>query len=233
MADYDSGEVTPRERKAADNQIAIAKKDAANAIGQFRHGVENIDLSDAQNRRLADVQLRQASRKASDDRFEMQRDLQSAALGLMGSLNQAANGSTMRNLMRMLESRNDKDNAVTWSQQTVNSDQVRNALDESSMQNVVALNDAAANAEKALGDIETSTAANLNNINPNLFSEPGTGSSDLGSSGFYDRNKRGRHDAQLSGYIAPDDYSKGVVGRRNRLSGDDYYSRLINKFNGR
>lgn len=233
MADYDAGEITERERLAAKNQSEIAKYNADSTRRQLANQLENYDFANRQNRRLADVQLKQNSRKTSSDRFEAQRDLQNAALGLFGSMNQAMNGSTVGNLMRMLENRNDKDNNTYWTQHQVNQDQVQNSYDDSVNQNAVAANDAAINAEKALSDMQADLAANLNNINPNLYSAPGTGGADLGASGTYDANRVAQNNAVFSGYMMPDNSAQAArdVAPRNTLKGTDYYSRLINRFN--
>lgn len=138
MADYDKGEVTDRERLAAERQKEIQGYNAQSTRNQLQQQLGNYDFANRQNRSLADVQLKQNSRKTSSDRFEAQRDLQNAALGLMGSMNQAMNGSTLGNLMRMLENRNDKDNNTYWTQHQVNQDQVENSYTEAFNQNNVA-----------------------------------------------------------------------------------------------
>lgn len=232
---YDEGEVTERERLAAEKQKEIAAYDANAVRTQLAQQLANYDFANRQNRRLADVQLKQNSRKTSSDRFEAQRDLQNAALGLMGSMNQAMNGSTLGNLMRMLEDRNDKENNTYWAQHQVNQDQVENSYDDSVNQNNVAKRDAAANSEKALADIESNLAANLNNINPNLYEAPGTGSAALGASGTAAANQVAENNAKLSGYVMPDNSAQAArdVAPRNRVGGTDYFARLVNRFNGR
>lgn len=234
MADYDAGEITPRERRAANNQITLSKYNADSTRNQLSQQIGNYDFANRQNRRLADVQLKQNSRKNEADRFEAQRDLQNSALGLFGSMNQAMNGSTVGNFMRMLENRNDKDNNTFWTQHQVNQDTVNNAYDESANQNQVAKNDAAINAEKAIRDMQGDLAANLNNINPNLFVAPGSGNANLGGSNVYNNNRVAENNARLSGYLMPDNSVQAAraMSPRNTLAGNDYYSRLINRFNG-
>lgn len=235
MADYDNAEVTERERKAANNLSTIAKANADSTRNQFNQQIANYDFANKQNRRLADVQLKQNSRKTSSDRFEAQRDLQNSALGLLGSMNQAMNGSTLGNFMRMMENRNDKENNTYWTQHQVNQDQVQNSYDDSFNQNQVAKNDAAINAEKALRDMEADLSANLNNINPTLFAKPGEGDAKLGAEGFAKQNQVNPNLAVLSGYMMPDNSAQAArdTAPRNRLNGNDYFSRLVNRFNGR
>lgn len=250
MADYDSGEITKRERKASQNQTAITKQNVRDVQNQLKRQLANYDFADQQNRALANTQLKQNSRKTSEDRFEAQRDLQASALGLLGSMGSAMNGSTTGNLMSMLNSRNDKDNNTYWSQHQVNQDQVENSYNDSVNQNRVARRDAMQSAEKAIRDIEGDWRANMNNINPNLF--PGGkgavgGDKALGSQTAWDANKAKKNNATISGYVIPDNrgvanvptggsnpsQSMNVGETRNRLLGNDYFSQMMNRFNGR
>lgn len=182
-ADYDAGEVTERERTAASHQNALAEYNAQSTKNQLSQTLGNYDLSDQQNRALADVQLKQNSRAAAADRFGQNRKLQTSAQAIMGAAGNALNGSSTENLLNMLATRTDLDNAEVWESLTSNQNQVLNALQESLNQNVVSRNDAAINAEKGLRDIEADTAAQLNNINPNLWVAPGEGDANVGSAG--------------------------------------------------
>ena len=221
---------TDIERQAAERLKDIARYNADATRTQLGQQLSSYDLANQQNRSLADVQLKQNQRKTSADRFEAQRDLQNSALGLLGSMNQAMNGSSVGNLMRMLEDRNDKENNTYWAQHQVNQDTVENSYLDSLNQNVTAKNDAVINAQKAISDIQGDLSANLNNINPELYVAPGTGGADLGAGSVYDQNRVAANNAQISGYVMPDN-RRGA--ERNRLLGNDYYSRLINSFNGR
>lgn len=250
MADYDSGEITSRERKASQNQTAVSKQNIRDVQNQLKRQLANYDFADQQNRALANTQLKQNSRKTSEDRFEAQRDLQASALGLLGSMGSAMNGSTTGNLMSMLNSRNDKDNNTYWSQHQVNQDQVENSYNDSVNQNRVARRDAMQSAEKAIRDIEGDWRANMNNINPNLF--PGAsgavgGDKNLGSNTAWDTSKAPKNNATISGYVIPDNrgvanvptggrnpsQSMNVGETRNTLRGNDYFSQMMNRFNGR
>lgn len=239
MADYDSGEITERERLAAQRQKEIAEFNR-NSIsdptyGQLANQLANYDQANRQNAALRDVQFRQSGRKAEADRFEANRNLQNAALGLFGSLgNQAMNSSTLGNTMSMLRDRNDADNSTYWQQLTENRNAVQNAYDESYNQNQVAKNDVITNAAKAIRDIESDLAANLSNINPNLYVAPGTGEGVLNAwnPGPYEQ-RVDDHLAQLSGYIMPENAEQNVRPNRNTLRRNDYFSQLVNQFNRR
>ena len=173
-ADYDAGEITARERKAAKNQKEVAKYEADSAKNQFKQQVSNYDFANAQNRNLADIELKQNSMKNEADRFNAMRDLQNSAIGLMGSMNQAMNGSSVYNMQYMLDNRNDADNVTYWNQLQTNNNAVNNAYDEAYNANQVAKNDAAINTEKTLRDMQSGLSTNLSNINPNLYVAPGS-----------------------------------------------------------
>ena len=232
MADYDAGELTPREKLAGEHQKELGTFNADTIKNQLDQQIANYDLANRQNRRLADVQLVQNSRKNSTDRFQAQRDLQNASLGLLGSMNQAMQGSTLGNFMRMVRDRADKDNVDFWQQLQENNDQVENTYDESVNSNVVARNDAVANAVSQLRGIEADTAANLNNINPNLYVKPGTETTDFGSNGLYDSKVAQENRARLSGYLIPQNAQRSTAAK-NSLQSNDYFSRLVNDFRGR
>ena len=240
--DYDKGKVTARERKAADRQNAIARYNANTLNAQLTNQLRNYDLADKQNASLRDVQLRQNRRQAESDRFEAQRNLQNAALGLMSSMGQAMNGSSIGNLMYMLDDRNDSENNTIWTQLLRNDDQVRNAYQESLNQNQAARFDAIANARKSLRDIQSDLAANLNNINPNLYKAPGS-DTEISKIQKELQNKQGAVKAKnsaLSGYIHPALTEQSVRPKRNKLAagaidlaGGSYFDNLINGFNRR
>lgn len=213
LADYDSGEITDRERTAAKRQKDIAKYNtntltgvasynkgsaqnlaawnsdmqnklaaenagrtskiaeynAKNTADQAKRQLATYDMANKQNAALRDVQNKQTSRKSEAERFEAQRQLQNAATGLFGSMNQAMNSSTIGNTMKMLENRNDADNSVYWQTLQDNRNAIQNAYDESYNQNQIAKRDAAINALKALQDIQGDLSSNLGNIQGDLF----------------------------------------------------------------
>lgn len=241
---YNDGDITDRESLAAENQKELAKFNADTVLQQLDRQLANYDQADKQNRRLADVQRIQNSRRTEADRFEAMRDLQNASLGLFGSMNQAMNGSTVGNVMRMLENRNDKDNMTYWNQLQQNQNAVENAYDESMNQNALARNEAISSAEATLRGMEGDLAANLNNINPNLYVAPGTASGEgesgseginLGSQGLYDARRIAANNARLSGYLMPDNSVNTArnIGSRAQLNNNSYFNRLINGFNYR
>lgn len=248
MADYDSGEVTDRERLAADRQKEISRFNADAVKNQLARQMASYDTANAQNRALADTQIGQARRKAEDDRFLANRNLQNSALSLLGSLGSGLNGSSTGNLMRMLENRNDSDNVTYWGQLQQDRDQVENAYQEAFNQNNMAKLDAATNAEKALRDIEADLSANLSNINPNLYQQPGIDDARFYSDVTYNENVPQPNLVNLmnylpptisgrnrSGYIMPDNSMQEARQNhpRNRVRRGGYFGSLVNGFNQR
>lgn len=235
--DYDKGEITEREELAADRQKKLSRYDANSVANQLDYQLKTYDLADAQNKALRDLQIKQNRRKAEADRFEAQRQLQNAALGLFSSAGTAMNGSTTGNMLSMLRNRNDADNSTYWQQLQENMDAVNNAYEESYDQNQVSRRDAAVNATKSLRDIQSNLAANLNNINPNLYEAPGT-NEDLNQIGTRIADVRkgytaaNAHQPTLSGYIMPSARpEQGIVGNRNTMRSNTYFGKLMNMFN--
>lgn len=210
-----------KERLAAEHQGLISGDNILAVQNQLARQLDNYDLADRQNEALARAQLEQNSRKNEADRFEAQRDLQAAALGLFGSMGNAMNGSALDNLNTMLEQRNDKENNTYWAQLRQNQDAVLNALQDSYNQNTISRRDAMQSAEKAIRDIESDWAANLNNINPELFQQGAVnGIGHLSSTTAWKDNPRGVPDYRaISGYDTPTYYSIPSTTQY------DYYSR--------
>ena len=234
-ADYDKSEVTDREKKAAKRQNALATFNAKATQKQLKNQLATYDKADQQNRNLRDRELTQYARKSEVDRFQAQRNLQNAALSLFGSMNQAMNGSSVGNLMDMLSNRNDSDNVTYWNELQENRNQARNKYRESLNQNNASRLDAINSASKTVSDIMGDRSANLNNINPELYEKP-SGNKALNKIQKQinaQRKKVKLTDASASGYVMPSNAEQKVTGKRNKLRGGDYYSKLINGFNGR
>ena len=233
--DYDKAKVTEREKLAAKRQNAIAEYNAKSVKDQLDQQIANYDFANKQNKALRDVQLKQNIRKSEADRFEAQRNLQNAALGLFGSMNQAMNGSTVGNAMRMLEDRNDAENNIYWQQLTDNNNAVRNAYNESYNQNQASKQDVIQNARKVLRDMQGDLSTNLSNINPKLYSKPGSNETITNIQNQVKKIGKGikQNNATLSGYRIQPRAEERVRPKRNTLRGGDYFDRLINGFNGR
>lgn len=244
-------ELTDEEKEAAENQNALAKMNIQDLQNQLNRQLDIYNQADAQNKRLADAERNQASRKAESDRFDAQRNLQAASLSLFGDMGQAMNGSATGNLMRMLENRNDLEDNAQLSQLLSNWEQTNNQYNDTLNQNRIARMEAMANAEKAINDATRNWMAALNNIDPSLFPKDGpvNGDKSLAASTAWKRKSEGA--APTSSFIYPfvraDNRGKGgtpqgtanpaqsmnVGYTRNRQLGGDYFSRLLNQFNRR
>lgn len=221
---------TEREETAANNQIDVARYNAESIKNQLNRQLNNYNMADLQNERLAEVQQKQNNRKIATDRFEADRALQNAALYALNSLgNPGLNGSALYNYMTLLRSRNDYDNNINWQQKMDNNNQVLNALAESRNANNVAADNAAINAERAARDAQSYLSADLGSINSDLYVSPGTGDADLSASEVY--TSREPNYAQLAGYVMPENAEQNIRGNRNKLNANSYFNRLVNRFN--
>lgn len=220
-------------RLAAEQQIKMGKKASKDVKNQLDRSLSNYDMADDQNRRLAEIERIQNDRDLEADRFEAQRALQNAALGLSGSMNQAWNGSSAENFMRMMDRRNDAENQTYWTQYQKNMNSVNNAYQEALNANNVARNDALANAEKSVADIEGDTAANIANLG--TYQTPGSGDVDFGSSEVYKKKEASPNYAEMSGYVMPSYNRQRIEQRRpnNNVYNNSSFARLMNRFNGR
>lgn len=235
MADYDNAEVTERERQAANNLSTIAGFNADSTRNQLAQQLGNYDMADQQNRSLADVERSQNSRKTASDRFGQLKKTQTATQGLLGQADNALNGSSLFQLLNMLNTRVDLDNVEALNALTQSQNAVENAFQESLNANNLSRNDAASNAEFGLRGIEGDLAAQLNNINPSLFAAPGQGDANIGASGVYDANRQNATLSQLAGYFMPENAMAQArqVQPANVRTGTSYYDQLLNLYNRR
>ena len=234
MADYDAGEISERERLAADRQKALAKTNADALLRQYYNQLGTYDLADQQNRALADRNAIQMRRKAEADRFEAARNLRSAGRGILSQMGPAGmQGSATENFMRGMENRSDADSSTYWNQLQENLDTVENSYLENENQNNISREEARVNALKGIEDIMSETSANLSNINPNLYEE--VTPEDLGVDVNPLQNRQTRESlAQQSGYVMPQQARFNALGNynsRNRIAQPNYFGQLMNQIN--
>ena len=225
-------DVTDEQRQAANNLTTIANYNAQSTKNQLAQQLENYDLADKQNRALADTEKNQSSKSAAADRFAQNKKLQNATRGLLGTVGSGLYGSTLYNIMDMLRNRQDLDSQATLNTHQQNWDTAENAYNESANANVLSRNDAAPNAEYALRGIQSDTAAQLNNINPDLFVAPGEGDTNVGADGTAADNKHEANLARMSGYIMP---SKNQIEQQTKprsVTKNSYFNKLMNGYRG-
>jgi hypothetical protein len=223
-----SGGVSSSSKKAAANLGAIAGYNAITSKRQYDEAMRNYDMSDQQNRQLADVQYDQNSGKTAAERFAAEKRLQASTGGMLSAAGNAMQGSGTRNLIDMLQGRTDLDSGEALSALTQNQNAVRNALDEALNANAIARNDTRASTAAALRGIEADMAAQLNNIDPKLFVLPGSGAAGFGSD-YYNRasGRHPAHVAQRAGYYMPP-----MRGARtaNARTGNTYFDTLLGSY---
>lgn len=225
-------DITDEQRQAANNLTTIANYNAQSTKNQLAQQLENYDLADKQNRALADTEKNQSSKSAAADRFAQNKKLQNATRGLLGTVGSGLYGSTLYNIMDMLRNRQNLDSQATLNTLQQNWDTAENAYNESANANVLSRNDAATNAEYALRGIQSDTAAQLNNINPDLFVAPGEGDTNVGADGTAADNKHKANLARMSGYIMP---SKNQIEQQTKprsVTKNSYFNKLMNGYRG-
>lgn len=224
-----SGMTDAAKRAAARNLGTVANYNATTARWQNDMARRNFDLADQQNRRLADVQFDQNSQKAAGERFAQNKKLQQTARSVIGAAGNGLQGSGTLNLIDMLRNRTDLDSGEVLGILAQNQNAVRNALDESLNANVLSRNEAAATTEAQLRGIEADTAAQLNNIDPDLFVAPGTGAAKQNSANYEKNNRTAANVATRGGYIMP----AASTARPATRTGTSYYDRLLNSYGRR
>ena len=158
--------------------------------------------------------------------------VQNATRGLLGTVGSGLYGSTLYNIMDMLRNRQDLDSQATLNTLQQNWATAENAYHESANANVLSRNDAATNAEYALRGIQSDTAAQLNNINPDLFVAPGDGDTNVGADGTAADNKHEANLARMSWYIMP---SKNQIEQQTKprsVTKNSYFNKLMNGYRG-
>jgi len=194
-----------QENKDLFDKSATVKKDNAqynvNSINQqYKNQKRTYDIADKQNENLANLQQVNARKKSETERFQAQRNLQNAALGLFGSMNQAMNGSTTGNVMSMLKNRNDNENVNYWQQLTDNLNSIWDAYDEAHNQNQISRMDAKTNAKKGMQDVVSEYSQDLGNLESD-----------------YDNTILSNHLNRINNEA--NSYKNSVVGRR-QIQGD-------------
>ena len=173
--------VTSQQRTAAKNQGGISAFDAQTVKNDLKAANRNFAQGDKQNRARAKVNMRNNSRAASDDRFAQLQRMQASTSSLMAGAGNALQGGQAMNIANMLKQRNGMDNNESLSTLRANQNTVIDTLNESLNANALARNAAAAAAAREMRGIESAYAAQLNNINPKLYTKPGKGKANFGS----------------------------------------------------
>lgn len=195
------GSSTKGEKDAVARLKTLARYNSTTATDQLDRQLGIYDQADRQNQALADVEKKQHSMEAADDRFLRMKNLQAAASGINAKAGNALQGSTKDSLGRMLRTRDDMDTVESLNALRSNWNAVENALAESMNANVLARRGAISDTERALRTIRADTAAQLGNIGQKYFVSPDK------LKGIADPlPKRGKYDpkeyrARLSGYI--------------------------------
>ena len=88
VADWSMDRQSEIADRNAQRTTSNAEYNAANTGDQLKRSVQTYNFANRQNRALRDTQFKQASQKSEAERFNAQRNLRNAALGLLGSMMQ-------------------------------------------------------------------------------------------------------------------------------------------------
>lgn len=262
LAGYGSN-VTDKEMRSANNQRALANYNAQNLRDQLADRFEYYDQSNDNHRNFLKAQKVQMGMASSANRYEDQRNLLNGIFSTRDKMASGLNGSGAWNLLNLANDRNDYFNNTRSSELRQNLDSAWNNYNQAVNSNQLAKIDAQIGAKKSLADLEANLAADLNNINPDLFELPGENS----SINLLGRNSHGAPESSMSQeYADSAGYSTSGYGQNaiegadpltlnvrmnqpswepylyndnqrakisnQQLSGNDYFSRLLNGYNG-
>lgn len=179
--------ITPQQRQAALNLLGVSQYNSRSTQDQLNRILGSYDQSDRANAALAQTDFRKNANLSDADRFAQAQKLQSSARGLFADAGNALQGSQGKEVGTMLNRRNRQDQTEAVTTLRGNQQDVQRTKDESLQANVNARRDAINNAAFALRGLESDYAAQLNNINPKLYTKPGTGKAQFGSKATADR----------------------------------------------
>lgn len=195
---------TQAQRDAAANLGVIAGYNAGTVKGGYDKSMKAYDLSSKQNAKLRDTSIQQSRVKSGDEWFANQQKLQASLSSIMGAAGRAAEGSGLLGIRDTLAKVDDMSDVSSLGALRDNMNSAYNNYSEAE----AAINDARRRATieawTALRQGEADQAAQMNNINPELFGIPGT------------KAKGGK--SNTSGT------AKGKAKKGDRISGTDWGS---------
>lgn len=220
------------------NEIYAYNQDTLNK--QLRGKLKNYDLADEQNKKLLADQRTQYSRDTDVDRFQANRNLQTAARTAMNSLGYGLNGSQAQNVANAFSSQQDEDNVKYWDALRQSFNTADNAYQESLNSNNVGRVDATISAEAEKRDMEANQAAALNNLGAEYYRSPSDISSDSTMSNGYTIGSSGLESQDYTSLLKSDDrdrtggyitsgYLPETQAAAGKTKSNDYFSRLLRR----
>lgn len=244
-ATYSSGssgtEPTDKEKRAAATQKELTAFDRQSALNQFNQNLANLDFMDQRNRQLTNTRNQSARQQADIDRFNQQRMMMNAFNAARNAAGNALYGSGSELLANQAFDLNDYMNSSHMKTLQGNIDNNEIELQGKQDQNDYERNQLAINAEKVLADLNSSLAANLNNIHEDLYEAPTRPADEtVDDSTPLDQplSSRGFADGYLikaavdSGYVTPQQAGLSyddIRNNRKATTRNDYFGRLVGK----
>lgn len=162
---------TDEQEKAFGNLGGIVGYNRDTLTGNDDMANEVYDVADEQSRNLWESQTKQNRRKAGNDWFTNQQNLQSVVSGLTDRSGNAMNGSYTYDLWDMIARKDDMDDASVLDAMRENQDQLNASYFEALSANNNSRNEQAMKTESALRELAADYIAQGNNIHPDLVDD--------------------------------------------------------------
>lgn len=201
---YNAGHVTDREREAFDNLTAIAVYNRDTITGDLDKANTVYDIAEEQANLLAKKQYCDAAQKADGEWFAQHQRLQVVMHQINDQAGNLLTGSGMYDWFDLVAMKDDMDDVAVLVQFRENLETVYNQLANTIISITNSRNDAAREAHKALREIIADSAAQANNINPNLFEDPSVTNWPFVLPDLFNDNLRQAFKPLQEGLIRPD-----------------------------
>lgn len=182
-----SSGLSDEKQKAADRTRALANFNAQNSIDRFADKVNYYNKANQNARDTYEVQDIQDRQNSNTNRYEVYRNDMLAAMSNRNRMDQALNSSARDNLLLAHQLKNDEhSNRLSQELRNARNENINNLVNTLN-QNALAQESDRIDLIRDLTNQEASLAADLANIDPDLWELPGEGS----SINFINRNSHG------------------------------------------
>lgn len=168
---YGSGGNSAREKSAIDNLGAISGFNYQTPQLTYDLGSKALDIADEGNKNLTALAIDNSRRKATNDWYKAQQDLQSVTSQLTDASGNALRGSNLYDLMDLVARRDDQADVDVLNTAHDNENAINQDYWEAIQSNINARNNTAVDTQEALRSVAADYAAQGNNINPDMIKD--------------------------------------------------------------
>lgn len=166
---YGSGGAKAKE--AFNNLGAISGYNFQTPQLSYELSSEVLDKADEGNKNLTTLAVNNARRKAANDWYKSQQDLQSVTSQLTDASGTAMNGSNFYDMLDLIARRDDQADVEVLNTARSNEDAINQDYWEAMQSNINARNSAAVDAQEAMRNVAADYAAQGNNIDPDMVKD--------------------------------------------------------------